>query len=173
MIGLSNGWLTFFLATMLGIAYLDYSTGKDLAVWGLYLIPVAAASWMGGFRAGLILSIASCVLMFIAGTYGGTMFASKGFFLLGILNRLIAFLMVSWLAAYLFRRQMLDRPCVPMKSAWIICTFHLKRIQIWMSRILSDRQTGLLIHPPTLGVDLRARLTILATKGGNPSSCAF
>lgn len=108
MIGLSNGWLTFFLATMLGIAYLDYATGKDLAVWGLYLIPVAAAGWMGGFRAGLILSVASCVLMFIAGTYGGTMFASKGFFLLGILNRLIALLMVSWLASYLFRRQMLE-----------------------------------------------------------------
>lgn len=108
MIGLSKGWLTFFLLVMLGIAYLDYSTGKNLAVWGLYVIPVAAASWMGGFRAGLILSAASCVLMFAVGTYGGTVFASEGFFLLRILNRLIALLMVAWLASYLFRRQMLE-----------------------------------------------------------------
>jgi hypothetical protein len=108
MIGLSRGVLALFLVGMLGIAYLDYSTGKDLAVWGLYLIPVAIASWMGGFRAGLVLSLLSCVFMFVAGIYGGTMFAGSGFFLLGILNRLIALLMVSWLASYLFRRQMLE-----------------------------------------------------------------
>lgn len=105
---MSRGLLALFLVGMLGIAYLDYSTGKDLAVWGLYLIPVALASWMGGFRAGLLLSIVSCGLMFVAGTYGGTIFVSPGFFLLGILNRLIALLMVSWLASYLFRRQMLE-----------------------------------------------------------------
>lgn len=108
MIGLSRGVLALFLVGMLGIAYLDYSTGKDLAVWGLYLIPVAIASWMGGFRAGLVLSLVSCAFMFVAGTYGGNMFAGPGFFLLGILNRLIALLMVSWLASYLFRRQMLE-----------------------------------------------------------------
>lgn len=108
MIGLSRGVLALFLVGMLGIAYLDYSTGKDLAVWGLYLIPVAIASWMGGFRAGLLLSITSGVFMFVAGSYGGTMFSSPGYFLLGILNRLIALLMVSWLASYLFRRKMLE-----------------------------------------------------------------
>lgn len=108
MIGLSRGVLALFLVGMLGIAYLDYWTGKDLAVWGLYLIPVAIASWMGGFRAGLLLSIVSGVFMFVAGSYGGTVFAGPGYFLLGILNRLIALLMVSWLASYLFRRKMLE-----------------------------------------------------------------
>jgi len=108
MIGLSRGILALLLAGMIGIAYLDYSTGKDLAVWGLYLIPVAVASWMGGFRAGLVLSLVGCLFMFVAGSYGGTRFSSYAFFLLGILNRLIALLMVSWLASYLFRRQMLE-----------------------------------------------------------------
>lgn len=108
MIGLSRTLLAFFLVWMLGVAYLDYSTGKDWAVWGLYLLPVALASWMGGFRTGLALSIASCILMFVAGTYGGNMFAGPGFFLLGIFNRLISLLLVSWLASYLFRRQMLE-----------------------------------------------------------------
>lgn len=108
MVGLSRGMLAFFLVGMLGIAYLDYSTGKDLAVWGLYLIPVAIASWIGGFRVGLILSGVSCILMFAVGSYGGNMFAGPGFFLLGIFNRLIALLLVSWLASYLFRRQMLE-----------------------------------------------------------------
>lgn len=108
MIGLSNGVLAFFLVGMLGIAYLDYSTGKDLAVWGLYLIPVGIASWVGGFRAGLLLSAVSCTLMFVAGVVGGNMFASTGYFLLGILNRSIAFVLVAWLASYLYRRQMME-----------------------------------------------------------------
>ncbi|NDP47666.1 MAG: hypothetical protein GZ085_04590 [Sulfuriferula multivorans] len=108
MIGLSRGVLVFFLAGMFGIAYLDYSTGKDLAVWGLYLIPVGIASWMGGIRAGALLSVVSCVLMFVIGIYGGNMFASTGYFLLGILNRLVALFLLTWLASYLYRRQMLE-----------------------------------------------------------------
>ena len=108
MIGLPRGLLAFLFLGMLGIAYLDYSTGKDVAVWGLYLIPVGIASWLGGFRVGFLLSVLSCVLMFVAGVYGGTMFSSTGFLLLGIFNRCIALLMVSWLASYLFRRQMLE-----------------------------------------------------------------
>lgn len=108
MIGLSRGLLALCLAGMLGIAYLDYSTGKDLAVWGLYLIPVAMASWMGGIRAGILLSTVSCLLMYAAGIYGGTRFEGTGFFLLGIFNRFLALLLVSWLASYLFRKQMLE-----------------------------------------------------------------
>ena len=100
--------LALFIVGMLGIAYLDYSTGKYLAVWGLFLIPVGLASWMGGIRAGIFLSLVSCVLMYIAGIYGGTMFVGTGFFLLGIFNRFLAFLLVSWLASYLFRKQMLE-----------------------------------------------------------------
>jgi hypothetical protein len=108
MMGLSRGMLVFSLVGMLGVAYLDYSTGKYLAVWGLYLIPVALASWMGGMGAGLLLSVLSCVLMYVAGMYGGTMFDGTGHFLLGIFNRFIALLLVSWLASYLFHRQMLE-----------------------------------------------------------------
>lgn len=108
MMGLSRSVLVLFLVGMFGIAYLDYSTGKYLAVWGLYLIPVGLASWMGGMGAGLLLSVMSCILMYVAGLYGGTMFDGTGHFLLGILNRFIALLLVSWLASYLFRRQMLE-----------------------------------------------------------------
>src|SRR5512138_3358263 len=108
MMGLSRGFLVLFLAGMAGVAYLDYATGKDLAVWGLYLVPVGLASWMGGIRAGLLLSAVSCVLMYVAGIYGGTRFDGMGFFLLGIFNRFLALMIVSWLASYLFRKQMLE-----------------------------------------------------------------
>lgn len=108
MIGLSRGVLVFFLVGMLGIAYLDYSTGKYLAVWGLYLIPVGLASWMGGVRVAVLLSAISCVLMYVAGIYGGTMYDGTGYFLLGIFNRFLALLLVSWLASYLFRKKMLE-----------------------------------------------------------------
>lgn len=108
MVGLSRGLLTLFFLGMLGIAYLDYSTGKDISLWGLYLIPVGIASWMGGVRAGILLSVMSCMLMFIDGMYGGTVFSGTGFFLLGIFNRFMALLVVSWLASYLYRKQMLE-----------------------------------------------------------------
>ena len=108
MIGLSRSMLVLFLVGMLGIAYLDYSTGKDVTMWGLYLVPVGIASWMGGIRAGILLSVLSCALMFVAGIYGDNMFSSTGYFLLGIFNRFLALLLVSWLASYLFRKQMLE-----------------------------------------------------------------
>lgn len=108
MIGLSRGLLLLLLSVMLGIAYLDYVTNKNVAVWGLYLLPVGLAGWLGGMRAGVALSLLACVLMYVAGLYGGTRFEGTGYFLLGILNRLFALLLVSWLASYLFRKQMLE-----------------------------------------------------------------
>lgn len=108
MAGLSRGLLTLFFLGILGITYLDYSTGKDISLWGLYLIPVGIASWMGGVRAGILLAVMSCMLMFINGMYGGTVYAGTGFFLLGIFNRFVALLVVSWLASYLYRKQMLE-----------------------------------------------------------------
>lgn len=107
-IGLSRGVLFVLLSVMLGIAYLDYATNKNVAVWGLYLFPVGVAGWLGGMRAGVALSLLSCVLMYVAGVYGGTRFDGTGYFLLGIFNRLLALLLVSWLASYLFRKQMLE-----------------------------------------------------------------
>ncbi len=108
IMGLTSSMLMLFLVGMFGIAYLDYATGKYLSVWGLYLVPVGLASWIGGMRAGIVLSVASCALMYLVGIYGGHMFAGTGYFLLGILNRFLALLLVSWLASYLFRKQMLE-----------------------------------------------------------------
>jgi hypothetical protein len=108
MAQLFRHYRVFLVLVMLGIAYLDYATGKYLAVWGLYLIPITLASWMGGFRAGILLSVVSCVLIFVAGILGGNMFPGTGYFLLGIFNRFTAFFMVSWLASHLFRKQMIE-----------------------------------------------------------------
>lgn len=92
MMGLSRGLLVTFILVMAGIAYLDYLTGKDVAVWGLYLAPVGVAGWMGGFRAGALLSAVACGLMFIDGLAGGYAFSGMGYFLL---------------ASRLYRKQML------------------------------------------------------------------
>ncbi len=106
--GLTRSTLMLFIVAMFGIAYLDYATGKYFSVWGLYLVPVGLASWMGGIRSGIALSVTSCALMYFVGIYWGHMFAETGYFLLGILNRFLALLLVSWLASYLFRKQMLE-----------------------------------------------------------------
>ena len=101
-------WLVWFLS-IFGIAWLDYATGKELMVWSLYLLPVGVASWMQGVRAGVVLSLLACTLIFSVGLLDGHSFSSLAYFLVAIANRLQAMLMVSWLASRLCRKQMLEQ----------------------------------------------------------------
>jgi hypothetical protein len=93
---------------MLVIAFLDYTTGKELSVWALYLVPIALASWWGGFRQGIQIAVGSCGLILLAGLLGGNPYTSVGYFLLQVFNRFTSFFLVAWLASHLFRKQMLE-----------------------------------------------------------------
>lgn len=106
--GMSRTLMLFFFLGMLGIAYLDYATGKEIAVWALYLVPVGVAAWMAGPRAGFALAAASCALMFATGVLFGDAYSGFWFFLLALGNRAIALFAVAWLASRLFREQMLE-----------------------------------------------------------------
>lgn len=108
MLVLSKGLLLFFLASLLGIDYLDYLTGREVGVWALYLVPLAVASWMLGFRVGALLALVATVLMCVTGFLFGHAYSSSGYFLLAIGNRTMALLVVSWLASRFYQKQMLE-----------------------------------------------------------------
>ncbi|HRH79707.1 MAG TPA: hypothetical protein PLW81_01530 [Thiobacillaceae bacterium] len=104
----SKAMLAFCLVLMAGIAWLDYATGKNLAVWALYLIPVGLAGWLAGFRLGLGLAFVAALLILAAGLLGGNMFSGPGWFALAIANRFLALAVVAWLASRLYQNQMLE-----------------------------------------------------------------
>jgi hypothetical protein len=101
-------WYLLFGTVLVGIAALDYVTGSEVSVWGLYLLPVGVASWMRGFRAGLWLAVLACVLILVAGLLGGHRFSEVGWLLLAIVNRFFALVAVAWLSSILYRKQMLE-----------------------------------------------------------------
>lgn len=104
----SKAMLALCLLMMAGIAWLDYATGRNLAVWALYLVPVGLAGWLAGFRIGLAMASVAAVLILVAGLLGGTVFSSPGWFALAIANRFLALAVVAWLASRLYQKQMLE-----------------------------------------------------------------
>lgn len=104
----SKAMLALCLLMMAGIAWLDYATGKNLAVWALYLVPVGLVGWLAGFRLGLVMASVAAVLILAAGLLGGNMFSSPGWFALAIANRFLALAVVAWLASRLYQKQMLE-----------------------------------------------------------------
>lgn len=108
MLGVSKGLLLFFVASMLGINYLDYLTGIEIGIWALYIIPIALASWMAGFQVGALLAMVSTLLMFFTGLLFGHAYSSTGYFLLALGNRALAFFAVAWLASRFYKKQMLE-----------------------------------------------------------------
>jgi hypothetical protein len=106
--GLSRGlWLPWMLLT-LGIAWLDYATGSDVIVWGLYLVPVILAAWMEGMRIGLIWSLVASGSMLAIGLLQGYPFKSLAYFLVALGNFSLALAVVAWLASRLYRKQVLE-----------------------------------------------------------------
>jgi signal transduction histidine kinase len=53
------------------IGFLDYVTGRDLALSAFYLIPICWAAWVAGRRAGFTLAIASAATWLIADLMSG------------------------------------------------------------------------------------------------------
>lgn len=86
---------SFTLAILLGL--LDYWTGSEISFAFFYLIPISLISWFAGKRLGIIISIISAILWFIADFATGISYSHP---LIGYWNatsRLGFFLVVAWL----------------------------------------------------------------------------
>ena len=59
-------FLLLFLGTALALGWLDYLTGPKLSFGLFYLVPVALAGWLLGFRSAWLLTAVVCLLQFLA-----------------------------------------------------------------------------------------------------------
>ena len=103
LVNYSQRWGTgrrvVLLALVLGgiIGFLDYITGRDVAMSTLYLIPICWASWTAGRRAGLLLAIICTVLWFVADLKSGYLYSHPLIPYWNALMLLMVFLVVVWL----------------------------------------------------------------------------
>ena len=79
------------------IGFLDYATGRDLAMSAFYLIPICWAAWESGRRAGILLASAGAVVWFIADSASGFIYTR---FFVPYWNALMLF--VLFMAVVLF-----------------------------------------------------------------------
>lgn len=59
------------LAAAVFIGFLDYLSGRDLALSAFYLVPICWAGWVAGRRAGIVLAAISAVVWFMADHFSG------------------------------------------------------------------------------------------------------
>jgi signal transduction histidine kinase len=70
--------LYFEVAVLFGvIAFIDYITGTDLAIYPFYSIPIFFMVWFGNLRAAVFIAIASTVAWLVVDIAGGHVYSSE------------------------------------------------------------------------------------------------
>lgn len=87
--------LSLALAGLIG--FMDYRTGRDVAMSAFYLIPICWASWAAGRRAGLLLAIVCTILWFVADLKTGYQYSHPLIPYWNALMLLVFFLVVVYL----------------------------------------------------------------------------
>lgn len=95
-------WVISLALALAGlIGFLDYRTGRDVAMSGFYLVPICWASWAAGRRAGLLVAIVCTVLWFVADLKTGYVYSHPLIPYWNALMLLVFFLVVvSLLSAF-------------------------------------------------------------------------
>ena len=91
--------VTLLLATVLTVftGFLDYITGRDLALSAFYLAPICWGTWSAGRNAGVFLAVASTVAWFVADFMSGHVYAHPLTPYWNALMLLILFLVIVYL----------------------------------------------------------------------------
>ena len=80
-----------------GIFGLDYSAGREVNLWLLYIVPIALGTFAIGQRCGIVLSCLAGALLFLNGYLVGNPFSNPLIFALNRLLDISALLLISWL----------------------------------------------------------------------------
>ncbi len=102
------------LALTVVIGFLDYITGRDLALSAMYLAPICWASWVAGRRAGILLAVASTVMWFVADRFSGPLDAHPftrywNALMLLVLYLVVVFLLTAFQAAHYHLEEIVQR----------------------------------------------------------------
>ena len=80
-----------------GIYGLDYSAGRDLSLWLLYIVPIALGTFAMGPRCGIVLSCLAGALLFLNGYLLGNPYASTVAFVVDRASNVLAYLLIAGL----------------------------------------------------------------------------
>ena len=80
-----------------GIYGLDYSAGRDLSLWLLYIVPIALGTFAMGPRCGIVLSCLAGTLLFLNGYLLGNPYASTVAFVVDRASDVLAYLLIAGL----------------------------------------------------------------------------
>jgi signal transduction histidine kinase len=79
------------------IGFVDYITGRDIAVSAFYLLPICWAAWTAGRRVGILMAVAGAVTYFIADSMSGFTYPHLWFAYWNVLILFVFFLVVTYL----------------------------------------------------------------------------
>ncbi len=79
------------------IGFVDYITGRDLALSAFYLIPICWAAWATGLRVGIMVAIAAAITWFIADAMSSSTYPQPWIPYWNVLILFVFFLVVTYL----------------------------------------------------------------------------
>jgi signal transduction histidine kinase len=113
--------LTLALALVLFLGILDYVTGRDFAISAFYLIPICWASWTIGRRTGILMTMVSTVVWFLADMETGFVYKHpltpywNGLMLL-VLYLVVVFLLLAFQKAHYHLEEMVQQRTAALQA---------------------------------------------------------
>ncbi len=92
---LSGQTIAAAAAAMAIIAFIDAQTSQ-ISLWPLYMAPVIALSWSGGFLAGGIGAASAGALLLVSGSLGGHPYSHDYFFALATASHIATLFVIAW-----------------------------------------------------------------------------
>lgn len=115
--------LGFIFLTLAGCAGVDYSTGYEVSVFLLYVIPVSLTARFFGTRAGVSMAMLATVVWMAVDRLSGHQYSQEWIWFVNAGNRMMCFLLAVWAIAYFQARQnQLKRKLEAFSGAMPICT---------------------------------------------------
>jgi diguanylate cyclase (GGDEF)-like protein len=96
-------WILIGFILVTGIGILDYLTGFEYASSLFYLIPISYTSWFAGKRIGIVMSLVSTIVWFVADIAGGHPYTHPFVFIWNAFIRLSFFLLAVLLLSMLHK----------------------------------------------------------------------
>lgn len=104
-------------------ALIDFSTGYEVSVFLLYVIPVAMATRFFGARAGGLLAVVSTAAWMAVDRWSGHQYSQDWIWYVNALNRMMCFVLAIWAISYFqSRQQLLKQRLSAFNGAIPMCT---------------------------------------------------
>jgi diguanylate cyclase (GGDEF)-like protein len=92
-------WQVLSLCLVVSLGLLDYLTGRELAFFQFYLIPVVLSGWFAGRWAAIFVAVISTLTWGVVDTWKGNPYSNPGIAYWNAISRMIIFLLAAFVIA--------------------------------------------------------------------------